>query len=460
MTQPSASARPADRKLFGTDGIRGVANGPQMTPELALSLGRALGIQIKNKNRTTQVVIGKDTRLSGYMIETALSSGLCSVGVNVELVGPLPTPGIAFLTQSSRADAGVVISASHNPFADNGIKIFGHDGFKLPDEREAAIEQLMASTDLESVRPTGAQIGRAHRIDDAVGRYVAYLKTIFPRELDLTGVKIAIDTAHGAAYRVAPLVFGELGAELVMQGDDPNGLNINEGVGALHPQSLAARVKPLGAQLGLCLDGDADRLILVDDEGEIVDGDQIMAMLARDFQSRGVLRGNAVAATVMSNIGLERSLKDIGVELLRTNVGDRYVVEAMRARSLSLGGEQSGHLVCLDHATTGDGVAAALLVLSIMRRSGKPLSELRKCMTVFPQTLVNLKVGKKAPLDTLPKVQAAIKKAEQALGQDGRVLVRFSGTEAKVRVMVEGPNEASIKAHAADIVSELEKELS
>ncbi|MCC6810770.1 MAG: phosphoglucosamine mutase [Deltaproteobacteria bacterium] len=448
-----------DRKYFGTDGIRGVANGEQMTPELALELGRALGALLKTSARTHQVVIGKDTRLSGYMLETALSSGLCSVGVDVWLCGPLPTPGVAFLTHSMRADAGVVISASHNPFEDNGIKIFAADGFKLPDERELEIEKLMFTDALKQKRAHGSQIGKAHRIDDAVGRYVVHCKSAFPKDLDLGGLKIVVDCAHGAAYRAAPLVFRELGAQVVAIGDTPDGVNINAGFGALHPEKLRAAVREHRADIGIALDGDADRVIIVDEKGEAIDGDQILAVLAKQMHASGALKGGTVVATVMSNIGLDRAVSGMGLKLERTAVGDRYVVQRMREGGFNLGGEQSGHVVCLDHGTTGDGVVAALLVLAEAGRTKKPVSSLRGVMEVFPQALVNVKVSRRVALDTLPNVKEAIAAAETTLGQSGRVLVRFSGTELKVRVMVEGPDKASVDGHCKVIAGEIEKVL-
>lgn len=448
------------RQYFGTDGVRGLANGDTMTPEFALELGRALGHKLRTQARAHQVVIGKDTRLSGYMLETALSSGLCSAGVDVWLCGPIPTPAIAFLTHSMRADAGVVISASHNPFEDNGIKIFGADGFKLPDDAEAAIERLLFSDGLKAARPQGRDIGKAHRIDDAVGRYVQRCKESFPRELDLAGVKIVIDAAHGAAYKSAPAVFRELGATVVTVGDEPDGININANCGALHPDGMRQLVRQHGADIGISLDGDADRVILTDERGEIIDGDQVLAILARELHARGALKGGGVVATVMSNIGLERSLAEVKLSLVRTAVGDRYVVQQMREGGYNLGGEQSGHLVCLDHSTTGDGIVAALSVLSAARRRNSRVSDLARVMEVFPQRLVNIKVPRKQPLDELPQVMASIKAAEERLGDAGRVLVRYSGTELKARVMVEGPNEALVEALANGIADELRSALS
>jgi phosphoglucosamine mutase len=448
-----------ERRYFGTDGIRGIANGESMTPELALELGRALGMRLKKSKRTHQVVIGKDTRVSGYMIETALSSGLCSVGVDVWGCGPLPTPGIAFLTHSMRADAGVVISASHNPFEDNGIKIFGADGFKLPDEEEAEIEALMFSEELKRVRPTGEGIGKAHRIDDAVGRYVVHCKRAFDESLDLAGLKIVIDCANGAAYRSAPMVFRELGAKVYTIGSEPDGININADIGALYTAKLCAMVKEKGADLGIALDGDADRVIIIDDQCRIVDGDQLLAILAHDFAKNGKLKGDGIVATVMSNIGLERSLAKSNLKLHRTAVGDRYVVQHMREHAMNLGGEQSGHVLCLDHATTGDGVVAALALLSVARRRQQTISELAKVMSVFPQKLVNVVVQKRVPLEDIESVQKAIKHAEAKLGADGRVLVRMSGTELKARVMVEGPTSDVVETLAHAIADEVKRAL-
>jgi phosphoglucosamine mutase len=439
-----------DRKLFGTDGIRGVANQHPMTVEVAMRLGRAVAERFRHAGRPGRIVIGKDTRLSGYMLESALEAGIVSAGADVMLVGPMPTPGIAFITSSMRADAGVVISASHNPFQDNGIKLFASDGFKLPDEVEADLEHRM-----EAPAPLpdgdGSGIGRATRIDDGEGRYVQYLKDTFPRERTLAGIRIVVDCANGAAYRTAPMVLEELGAEVFSVGVTPNGKNINDGCGALYPDHIAAEVKRTRAEIGIALDGDADRLMLSDEKGNILDGDQIMAILATRMLARGSLPQETMVATVMSNLGLERALASQGGKLLRTAVGDRYVVEAMRERKLSFGGEQSGHIIFLEHSTTGDGLLAALQVLSVMVQEGKPLSELGRTMTRYPQVLVNFKVAQKLPLDDLPKVKAAIAHAESVLGTDGRVVVRYSGTEAKARVMIEGTDEQLIKSHADEI---------
>jgi phosphoglucosamine mutase len=452
-------ATPAARKLFGTDGIRGRANYDPMTPEMALRLGRAVAHHFRGKHKSGRgrIVIGKDTRLSGYLFETALAAGICSMGADVMLCGPLPTPGIAFITSSMRADAGVVISASHNPFEDNGIKIFASDGFKLPDEIEAHLEELMESDELDRNRPHGAEIGKATKIEDSRGRYVVFLKSVFPRHLTLEGMRIVVDCANGAAYKVAPAVFAELGADVITLGNKPDGININEDCGALHPQKMQATVTKYGAQIGIAVDGDADRVIICDEHGEEVDGDTIMAMCARRMLERGELRNQTVVATVMSNIGLERSIASAGGKLKRVQVGDRYVVEEMRANGYNFGGEQSGHLVFLDHMTTGDGVLGALQVLAVMLESGQPLSELRRVMTRYPQVLVNLKVKEKKPLAELPTVNALIAKVEEALGADGRVLVRYSGTEAKARVMVEGSDEPAIRGYAEEIARALEQ---
>ncbi len=453
MVRPSNAQ--AERKLFGTDGIRGVANVYPMTTEVAMQVGRAVAYLIRNGSHRHRVVIGKDTRISGYMLETALAAGICSMGVDVLLVGPLPTPGIAFITQSMRADAGAVISASHNPYQDNGIKFFGADGFKLPDEMEANIEQLMLSNSIDHLRPTATKVGKATRIDDATGRYIVFLKNSFPKELTLDGLTMVVDCAHGAAYKTAPAVFEELGARVISIGTEPNGTNINAQCGALFPENLAQKVVEHNAQIGIALDGDADRVIVVDEKGEIVDGDAIMAICARDLLEQNRLVKNTVVATVMSNQGLEVALSQIGAKLVRTKVGDRYVVEEMRKHGYNFGGEQSGHLLFLDNATTGDGIIAALELLAIMQKLQKPLSEIKSFFQPLPQTQVSLPIRCRRELNELPGVKKAIKNAEQKLGQTGRVLVRFSGTELKVRVLVEGPDQEENDTLASDIVSEL-----
>ena len=450
-----------DRHLFGTDGIRGVANRDPMTAEMALRLGQAVAQRFRRAKRGGRIVIGKDTRLSGYMLESALQAGIVSAGADVMLVGPLPTPGIAFITWSMRADAGVVISASHNPFQDNGIKIFAADGFKLPDEVEANLEQRMEAI-AEGRGEAGTApdaIGKAIRIGDARGRYVQFLKNVFPKERTLDGIKVVVDCAHGAAYHCAPQVFEELGAHVIALGTDPDGRNINDGVGALHPENMAAEVRKSGAQLGVALDGDADRVILADEHGNTVDGDQVMAILGTRMLEEGSLPEKTVVATVMSNLGLERALASKGGKLMRTAVGDRYVVEAMRERGLLLGGEQSGHIIFLDHATTGDGMVAALRVLAAMGQTGRPLSELSRAMTRYPQVLLNFAVAKKRPFEEMPSVTKAIASVESALGIDGRVVVRYSGTESKARVMIEGTDEIRILAQANEIAEVLKAAL-
>ena len=443
------------RRLFGTDGIRGVANTEPMTAELAMQVGRAVAHIVRNGSHRHKIVVGKDTRLSGYMLENALAAGICSMGVDVYLVGPLSTPGIAFVTQSMRADAGAVISASHNPFQDNGIKFFARDGFKLPDEVELQIESLIFENRLDSFRPTAMHVGRATRIDDAQGRYIVFAKSTFPRELSLEGLKVVVDCANGAAYKVAPLVFEELGAEVIRLNVAPNGTNINDGCGALHPESMAKAVLEHGARLGIALDGDADRVIVVDEKGETVDGDAIMAICAQHLALQKKLAHDTVVATIMSNMGLDIAMARLGLRVERTQVGDRYVVEHMRRNGFNFGGEQSGHLIFLDHTTTGDGVIAALELLTVMLRSGKPLSELKRLFEPVPQTQVNLAIARKRDLADLPEVTRAIRDAESKLGKEGRVLVRFSGTELKARVLIEGPSRDTNEALADQIVEAL-----
>ena len=445
------------RRLFGTDGIRGTANVYPMTGELMLQLGRAVAYLIKRGNHRHRVVIGKDTRLSGYMLETALASGLCSMGVDVLLCGPLPTPAISNLTLSMRADAGAVISASHNPYLDNGIKFFSADGFKLPDEVEAEIEDLIANDKLNHLRPTATSIGKAYRIDDAPGRYIVYVKNTFPRHLTLEGLTIVVDCAHGAAYRVAPAVLEELGARVIVIGNQPDGKNINRGFGALHPETMCKVVKKSGAHLGIALDGDADRLIVCDEHGKVVDGDAVMAICGLDLIRRRALPKKTLVATVMSNLGLDQCMAKAGGRVVRTRVGDRYVVEELRRNGYAFGGEQSGHLIFLQHATTGDGTVAALALLAVMQESQKPISQLAKCMEVFPQAQLGLLVSSKPELGSLAGVMRAIRDAEKKLGSQGRVLVRYSGTEPKVRVLVEGPDQKVIDGFANQIGAELKK---
>lgn len=445
------------RKLFGTDGIRGVANVYPMTIEIAMQVGRAIAFIVKDKVKRHRIVIGKDTRQSCYMLENALAAGICSMGVDVLLVGPLPTPGIAFITTSMRADAGVVISASHNPFQDNGIKIFSSDGFKLPDEVELDIEDLIFSQKMAALRPVAEEVGKATRIEDAKGRYIVFLKNTFPKQYTLDGFHIVLDCAHGATYGVAPHVFQELGAKVTKLGIEPDGRNINQGCGALHPQVMAQRVKDVGANIGLALDGDGDRLIVCDEHGTIVDGDHIMAICAEELMHQRRLKKKTLVATVMSNIGLEVAMERMGGTLVRTGVGDRYVVECMRRKGYSFGGEQSGHLVFLDHITTGDGILAGLQLLAIMKKRKKPLSELATLMESFPQILKNVRMSSKIPVDTIPDFPETVKKLEQKLGKGGRILVRPSGTEPVIRVMVEGQDQEEITAMADELCAVIRK---
>ncbi len=434
-------------KLFGTDGVRGIANQYPMTGELVMQIGRATAYLFRSQNlrRKTKILIGKDTRLSGYMVEMAMASGICSLGVDVLLIGPMPTPGIGFLTQSMRCDAGVQISASHNPFYDNGIKIFSSNGFKLPDEQEAQIERLVLSTELEKFRPTADHVGKAFRIDDALGRYIVHMKSTFPKDLDLQGVRVVLDCANGAAYKSAPAVFEELGAEVIKKGVNPTGLNINDKCGSLFPENVAVAAVEYRADMGISLDGDGDRVILSDENGEIVDGDQIMAICALEMKKRGELKKDTVVCTPMSNLGFEKALSQVGIQVVRTQVGDRYIVETMRKENYNFGGEQSGHIIFLDHATTGDGVIAALKILEVMRRTGKKLSELKTCVKLFPQAKEDVKVTKKEPFNSIKEISEEIQAAQKILGNKGRVFVRYSGTEPIARVMVEGEDSHQVQ---------------
>jgi phosphoglucosamine mutase len=444
------------RRLFGTDGVRGMANIYPMTAEVALQLGRVLAYVIKYGPGRKHIVVGKDTRLSGYLLEYAITAGICSMGVDAMLLGPLPTPGIAFITSSMRADAGVVISASHNPYQDNGIKFFSGDGFKLPDELEAHMEKLMADPGVEGARPTATEIGQAFRLDDARGRYISFLKSTFPRELQLDGLRIVLDCAHGATYRVAPEVFSELGAEIIPIGVRPNGKNINRLCGATHPEIMALLVKRHRADLGIAFDGDGDRCIMADHTGKLVDGDHILGICALDMQRRERLAHKTVVGTVMTNLGLEVALKQHGLKLLRAPVGDRYVLEEMKKGGYVLGGEQSGHLVFLNHSTTGDGILTALRLLAVMRRENKPLAELAAFMENYPQVLINLMVKERRDLNTLPQARQAIHEAERRLGSQGRLLVRYSGTEPKLRLMAEGEDQQQIEEVVQDLAQTLD----
>jgi len=444
-------------RLFGTDGVRGVANEYPMTAEMALDIGRATAHLFKRKGHIPRIIIGKDTRISGYMLENALVSGICSMGVNALLVGVLPTPGIAFATSSMRADAGIVISASHNPFQDNGIKIFSSEGFKLPDQKELEIEELIFSNNMHTLHPSPSELGKAYRVDDARGRYIVFLKNTFPREYTLEGTNVVLDCAHGATYRVAPETFFELGAGVTSLFDQPNGENINANCGSQHPETLAKEVVKGKADVGFAFDGDGDRLIAVDEKGSVLTGDQIMALCAKNMKKQGKLTNNLVVSTVMSNIGLSMALKVLGIQQRITAVGDRYVLEEMRATAVSLGGEDSGHVIFLEHHTTGDGIITALQVLAAMKKEQKPLSELAQVMKVFPQMLINVEVKTKPELSTIPEIGAAVRDVEEQLGDKGRVLVRYSGTQPMCRVMVEGPTKEITDAYCKGIAGVVKK---
>jgi phosphoglucosamine mutase len=441
------------RRLFGTDGIRGTANTDPMTAGTALRLGQAAGLMFTRGNHRHRVVIGKDTRLSGYMIEPALTAGFIGAGMDVVLLGPLPTPAIAMMTRNLRADLGVMISASHNSYEDNGIKLFGPDGFKLSDETEAEIEATMDGSLLSRLAKP-AKLGRASRMEDAGGRYIEAAKSTFPRGLRLDGLKIVIDCANGAAYRVAPSVLWELGAEVIRVGVEPDGFNINRDCGSTVPSFLCGQVLKHGAHVGLALDGDADRLIMSDEKGQIIDGDQVLGLIARSFHANGRLTGGGIVATVMSNLGLERHLEAAGLTLHRTNVGDRYVVEKMRAAGINVGGEQSGHMILSDYATTGDGLLAALQVLAVLVEDGRPASDVCRVFTPLPQLLKNVRFSGDSPLDK-PSVQSAIAEAEALLEKTGRLLIRKSGTEPLIRVMAEGESEAQVLAIVDALVAEI-----
>lgn len=457
----SSSSKPP--KLFGTDGIRGQANQHPITPELVLKVGQAMGYILKtrpSRNKVPKVVIGKDTRLSGYMVELALTSGLNSMGVHVELLGPLPTPGIGFLTRNMRADAGIVISASHNAYMDNGIKIFGPDGYKIPDSMEREIEALVADNSFNSMLAGSSEIGRSKRIDDADGRYIVYAKNSFPLEYTLDGMRVVLDCAHGASYKVAPAIFNELGAELIVLGNTPNGFNINDKSGALYPAKVAEAVIQYRADVGISLDGDADRVVMVDDKGHIVNGDHILAVCALHLKANGQLPKNTVVATQMSNFGLDKLMNANGIKVVRTDVGDKYVVEEMRKNGYSLGGEQSGHVIFLEHSTTGDGCIAALNVLAVMKQTGQKLSELNERMVDMPQVLINTRVRRREELEKIKGYTELVRDIEAKLKGDGRLFVRFSGTEPVVRVLVEGSDRKVIAQYAEEIASLLERELS
>lgn len=447
------------RTLFGTDGIRGVANRDPMTPEVMVKVGRAAAHLLRGSTERPTIVIGKDTRLTGYMLETALTAGITSMGVDVLLVGPLPTPGIAFITRSLRADAGIVISASHNPYEDNGIKFFSCDGLKLPDAMEQRIEELVCNGEIDGIRSAPSEIGKAYRVDDAVGRYIEFAKNTLPKGMTLKGMRIVVDCANGAAYKVSPAILRELNAEVIPLNIQPDGTNINQGCGSLYPDGLRQAVVAHNAHLGFAHDGDADRLLCVDERGELVDGDHILALCALDLRREARLRWDTIVATVMSNIGLDLAMREAGITVVRTAVGDRYVLEKMLAEQYILGGEQSGHIIFLEHHTTGDGIVTALQVLAAMQRCGRPLSELNACMTSYPQVLINTPVRRRAAIEELPRVQEMIRSAEVGMAGNGRILVRLSGTEPVARVMVEGEETARIERLAREIALAIEKEL-
>lgn len=439
-------------RLFGTDGIRGRINKYPMKPENVLRIGMAAATVLRKElHGRNMVLIGKDTRLSGYMIESALTSGICSMGMDVTLVGPLPTPGIAFLTRTLRIDAGIVISASHNPFQDNGIKFFSYDGFKLPDSVEKKIEELVMDDSLERFRPKGEEVGKAYRLDDATGRYIEYIKSTLPKGTTLEGMKVVVDSANGAAYKTTPWLLRELGAEVISLNDKPDGTNINFQCGSVNMAGLQRAVVQHKADIGIAHDGDGDRTLLCDERGRIVDGDRIMGMCSVEMIRTGNLKGKTVVATVMSNLGLERFLERHGVRLLRTKVGDRYVVEKMLDGGFNIGGEQSGHIIFLDFNTTGDGPITASQVLSLMKSSNSPLSKLASRIKLFPQVLMNVEVEKRQDIRSIPEVEGAVKAAEKRLGSRGRVLVRASGTEPKIRVMLEGEDDKLITKLGRDI---------
>jgi phosphoglucosamine mutase len=451
------------KKIFGTDGVRGVANVEPVTAETSLKLGRAAAHVFRQLNprrnpagTRPKIVLGKDTRLSGYMLENALVAGITSIGVDVLIIGPLPTPGVAYITRSLRADAGIILSASHNSYEDNGIKFFRHDGYKLDDQVEEQIEQLVFAGEIDSIRPTAVKIGRAARIDDALGRYVEFAKASFPRGMSLEKMRIAVDVANGAAYKSTPCVLRELGADVLVAHNEPNGTNINAGCGSTHPEEIQRLVKKTGAHIGITHDGDADRVLLCDEDGQIVDGDEILAIASIDLLDSGRLEQNTVVATVMSNFGLDETLAANGGKVVRTKVGDRYVIEEMVQRKLNLGGEQSGHIIFRDFTTTGDGIISALQILRIMHKSGQPLSKLKTCLKKYPQAQRNLVVKEKPPLAELSTVMKLVSETEKELSGKGRVLLRYSGTEPKIRLLIEGRELGKIDKQANRIADAIQ----
>jgi phosphoglucosamine mutase len=450
-------------KIFGTDGVRGVANVEPVTAETALKLGRAAAHVFTQLNPRTlpegtrpKIVLGKDTRRSGYMLENAIVAGITSLGVDVLVIGPLPTPGVAYITRSLRADAGIVLSASHNPYEDNGIKFFRHDGYKLDDQVETQIEDLVFTGKIDNIRPTAGNIGRATRIDDALGRYVEFAKASFPRRMSLEELRVAVDVANGAAYKSTPCILRELGAEVVVAHDEPNGMNINDGCGSTYPDEIRRIVQATDADIGITHDGDADRVLLCDENGDIVDGDEILAIAALGLLKSGQLRDNTLVATVMSNFGLDEALAASGGKVIRTKVGDRYVIEEMMKKNLNLGGEQSGHLIFRDFTTTGDGIISALQILRIMHETGQPLSKLKKCLKKYPQAQRNLVVKSKPPIEELHEVVKLRDEVERELGGKGRVLLRYSGTESKIRLLIEGRELDKIDKHANRIADAIQ----
>ena len=454
------------QKIFGTDGVRGRANVEPVTAETALKLGRAAAHVFKHLETTPRgrekhkIVIGKDTRLSGYMLENAIASGVLSMGVDVLLIGPLPTPGVAYVTRSLRADAGIVITASHNPYDDNGIKFFRSDGYKLDDDIEGRIEQLVFSGEIESIRPTAGAIGKAVRIDDALGRYIEYAKASFPRGLTLEGMRVVVDCAHGAAYKSTPCVLAELGAEVITIGTRPDGTNINKECGSMHPEQLFQKVHDYRADLGIAHDGDADRVLLCDESGKLIDGDDIMAIAALDMLRQGTLKNNTLVSTVMSNAGLDAAITAAGGKVIRTGVGDRNVIDEMLRHEYNLGGEQSGHMIFRDYGTTGDGLVAALQILSIMKATEQPLSKLARCWTRYPQLVTNVRVREKQPFEQLDGVTALVAQAEAEVSPaGGRVLLRYSGTEPKARLLIEGRDEAVLKRWSKQICDAIQRQI-
>ncbi len=446
-------------KLFGTDGIRGVANKYPIIPDMVIQVGQATAYILKKRKHRSRIVIGKDTRLSGYMIESSLVSGICSMGTDVVLVGPVPTPGIAFLTTNLDADAGIVISASHNPYQDNGIKIFLKNGYKLSDEEELQIEELVLSKKLPTLLTDAENLGRVSREEDASGRYIVFLKNSFPKNLDLEGMKIVLDCANGATYKVAPTLFKEMRAKIITLNVNPNGQNINLDCGSLYPETLAKKVIESGSDIGLAFDGDGDRLIAIDEKGNMVSGDKIITICAKRLKTEDMLKNNTVVTTVMSNLGLSIALKEMGIKNVTTKVGDRYVLEEMIKNDCILGGEDSGHIIFREYHTTGDGILTALQLLSVMKKEKKSLFELSKIMKTFPQVLINVKVKRKAPLAEIPELKSIISEVEMELAGKGRVLVRYSGTQTVCRVMLEGPDKSETERLAGKIARVVEDKL-